>query len=75
MMPVVSGGKSARLGDGSAGDAQRSDEGHPVGVAAGVGGGVEHEGADGVVAAQVPPDLLGDEIGGLRGSADRWRVW
>ena len=34
-------------------------------VAAG-GGGVEHEGAVRVVATQVPPDLLEDQVGGFR---------
>ena len=33
----------------------------PVGVVAGVDGGVEHEGPDGVVAAQVAPDFLQHE--------------
>ncbi len=59
---VASGGKGARLGDGAARDAQGGDERHPVRVASGVGGGVEHERPDGVVATQVPPDLLGHQI-------------
>lgn len=59
---VVSGGKGALLGDGAATDAQGGDERDPVGIVAGVGRGVEHEGADGVVAAQMPPDLLEDQV-------------
>src|ERR1035437_9136871 len=60
------GEKSTVLGDGSAGDAYSGDEGHAVWVVAGVVGGVEHQRADRVVAAQVTPDLLGDQIRGLR---------
>src|SRR5450756_2778616 len=66
MVSLASGGKSALLGDGSPGDAQRSDERDSVRVAGGVVGGVEHQGADRVVAAQVTPDLLGDQLRGLR---------
>ena len=47
-------GKSALLGNQSAGDAQRSDERHAARVAAGLDSGVIHEGGDGVVATQVP---------------------
>ena len=54
------------LGDGPAGDAQGCDEGDPVRVVAGVQGCVEHEGADGVVAAQVSPDFLEHELRGFR---------
>ena len=53
-----SGGEVALVGDGLAGDAQGGDEADPVGVVAGVLGGLRHEAADGVVAAQVAPDLL-----------------
>ncbi len=59
------GGKVALVGDGLAGDPEGGDEAHPVGVVAGVLGGLAHQGADGVVAAQVAPDLLLDEIGGF----------
>jgi len=50
---VSSGGKSTPGGDGLAGDAQGSDEAHPVGVMSAVLGGVGHQGADRVVAAQM----------------------
>ncbi len=66
MLSVASGGKSALLGDRSAGDPQGCDEGEAVWVVAGVFGGSEHQGADRVVAAQVAPDLLGDQVRGLR---------
>jgi len=49
--PGCSGGKSALLGDGLAHDAQRGDEADPVGVFAGVLGGVGHHRADRVVTA------------------------
>ena len=65
MVSSASGGKSALLGDGPAGDAQCGDERDTVGVAAGGLGGVEHQGADRVVAAQVAPYLLGDQLRGL----------
>src|SRR5665647_1520503 len=65
MVLSASGGKSALLGDGPAGDAQCGDERDTVRVAAGVVGGVEHQGADREVAAQVSPDLLGDQLRGL----------
>ena len=61
VVSVVSGGKAALLGDGAARDAQGGDERDPVGISAGFDRGVEHEGADRVVAAQVTPDLLQDE--------------
>ncbi len=35
-------------------------------------GGFEHERADGVVAAQVAPDLLGDELGCLGAQHGAW---
>ena len=54
------------MGQRSSGDTQRRHEGYSIGVAPGVGGGVEHERADGVVAAQVPPDLLLHQRGGFR---------
>ena len=65
-MSLPSGGKSAQPGDGPAGDAKGCDERHTVRVAAGVVGGVEHQAADLIVAAQVAPDLLGDQLRGLR---------
>src|SRR5665647_114057 len=65
MVSMVSGGKSALLGDGPAGDAKGGYERHAVWVVAGVLGGVEHQGADRVVTAQVAPDLLGDQLRGL----------
>ena len=45
--------------------AERGDEADPVRVVAAVRGGVGHQGADGVVAAQVSPDLLQHQVGGL----------
>jgi len=62
---VSSGGKSAPGGDGLAGDAQGGDEAGAVRVVSAVLGGVGHQGADRVVAAQVTPDLLLDQLGGL----------
>ena len=44
----------------AASDAQGCNERDPVGVTPGVGGRVDHEGADRVVAAEVSPDLLPD---------------
>ena len=41
------------------------DEGYSVGIAACLKGGVEHETADGVVAAEVSPDFLEHEFGGF----------
>src|SRR5699024_11416256 len=61
----ASGGKSARLGDGGSGDPQRGDEAEAVGISGVVGGGLAHEVADGVVAAQVAPDLLEYQVRGL----------
>ena len=49
---VRRGGKIA-LGHGTAVDAECGDEGDPVGVAASVLGGLDHEGPDRVVAARV----------------------
>src|SRR6187399_460763 len=66
MVSRASGGKSALLGDGPPGYAQRGDERDSVRVAADLVGGVEHQRADRVVAAQVAPDLLGDQLRGLR---------
>ena len=51
-------GESALVGEGLAGDPQCGDEADSVGVVAGVGGGVGHQGADRVVTAQVSPDFL-----------------
>lgn len=65
MVSVASGAKSSLLGDGPAGDAEGCDEGYPVGISARFEGGVEHETADGVVAAEVPPDFLEHEVGGF----------
>ena len=59
---VASGGKIARLCERASSDAECGDEGDPVGVMVGFVGGFEHEGADGVVAAQVTPDLLSDQF-------------
>ena len=39
-----SGGEIARVGDGPSGDPQRGGEADPVGVVAGVAGGVGHQG-------------------------------
>ena len=63
MVSGSSGGKSALPGDGPAGNAQRGDERHTVWVVSGVLGGVEHQRADRVVAAQVAPDLLAHQLG------------
>ena len=57
-------GEGALLGDGLAGDAQRGDDDEPVGVMAAVGGDVGLSGADRVMAKQVSPDRLLDELGG-----------
>src|SRR5674476_1684796 len=65
MVLSASGGKSALLGDRPAGDAQCGDERDTVRVAAGGLGGVQHQGADRVVTAQVAPNLLGDQLRGL----------
>ena len=62
---VASGGKSSLLGDGPAGDAEGCDEWYPVGIAARLKDGVEHEGPDGIVAAQVSPDFLEHEFRGF----------
>ena len=64
--PCWSGGKSARVGEGLPGDPQRGHEADPVRVVPAVGGGLGHQGADRVVAAQVSPDLLEDQVGRLR---------
>lgn len=55
---VASGGKIARLSERASGDPQGGGEADPVRVDVGLVGGLEHEGADGVVAAQVAPHLL-----------------
>jgi hypothetical protein len=60
---VWRGGESA-LGHGAAGDAECGDEGDPVRVAVSVLGGLDHESADRVVAAQVAPDFLFDQVRG-----------
>lgn len=72
---MSSGRKAALLGDGSAGDPQGGDEGHPVRVAAGVTGGAEHQGAQGVVAAQVTPDFLQHQSGFFERSTVRGPRW
>src|SRR5680860_1236871 len=64
--PWWSGGKSAQMGQGLPGDPQRGDEADSVRVVPGVGGGLGHQGPDRVVAAQVAPDLLKDQVGRLR---------
>ena len=56
------GGKGALRGDGLASDPQGGGEADPVGVVAAVCGGLGHQGADGVVAAQVAPDLLEHQV-------------
>ena len=65
-MPSVaalsSGGKSAPVGYRLAGDPERGDEAHPVGVVSAVVGGVGHQGPDRVVATQMAPDLLLHQI-------------
>src|SRR5271155_5549270 len=66
------GGGSALLGDGLACDAQRGGETDAVGVVSGMFGGLGHQGADGVVAAQVSPDFLEDQVGGFRAQHDPW---
>jgi hypothetical protein len=55
-----------------AGDPQCGDEADPVRIVPGVGGGLGHQGADRVVAAQVSPDLLQDQVGGLRAQHGAW---
>ena len=66
---ALSSGKSALVRHGLAGDPERGDEADPVRVVAGVVGGVGHQGADRVVAAQVSPDLLQHQLGGLWNAA------
>ena len=56
------GGKIARLSIRAARETKGSGEADPVGVDLGVLGGFEHHGADRVVAADVPPDLLADQF-------------
>lgn len=58
--------------DGAAYDAECCDKADPVGVDVGGLGGFEHEGADGVVAAQMSPDLLEDQVGGTWSAAPFW---
>ena len=58
-------GEGSRLSECLSGRAQRGGEADPVRVVAGVNGGVGHERADRVVAAEVSPDLLEDEVGRL----------
>lgn len=73
---VLRGGKGA-LGPRAAGDAQGGNEADAVWVAAGVGGGISHQGSDGVVAVEVPPDFLQDQVGDLDRSTalgPRWWV-
>lgn len=55
-------GKSALLGDGLAHDAQCGNETDAVRVMTGVVGDLAHQGTNGVVAAQVSPDLLKDQV-------------
>ena len=57
-------GKSA-LSHGAADDSECGDEGDPIKVTASVLSGVDHERADRVVAAQVAPDFLLDQVGGF----------
>ncbi len=56
------GGKSALLGDRLTRDPQGGGEADPVRVVPGVLGGLGHQGSDGVVAAQVAPDLLEHQV-------------
>jgi hypothetical protein len=63
---VLARGESARVGDRLPGDPQCGDEADPVRVVPGVGGRLGHQGADRVVAAQVAPDFLEDQVGGPR---------
>lgn len=58
-------GKCALLGGGGAGDAQCGGEGDPVGIPAGMLGGLDLV-ADGVVIAEVSVDLLEHQVRGLR---------
>src|SRR4051812_16798403 len=60
--PRRSGGEGALLGDGLAHDAQRGGEADSVGVMAAVLCGLGHHRADGVVAAQMSPNLLEDKV-------------
>lgn len=59
-------GKIALLGYGAGNDAECFHEADPVRVHVGVVGGFRHEGADGVVTAQVAPDLLEYKVRGFR---------
>src|SRR5699024_2978177 len=58
-----SGGKSVAMGDGAADGTYRRGETDAVGVAAGVFGGVGHQGADREVTAQMAPEFLFDQVG------------
>jgi len=58
-------GEGPLLGDGLAHDAQRGSETHAIGVVAGVFGGLGHQRSNGVVAAQMSPNLLQGQIGGF----------
>src|SRR5450756_772292 len=64
-LALSSGGKSAPVRHGLAGDPERGDEADPVRVVAGVLGGVGHQGSDRIVTAQVSPDFLQYQLGGL----------
>src|SRR5665647_1057680 len=62
---LSSGGKSALVRHGLAGDPERGDEADPVRVVAAVPGGVGHQGSDRKVTAQVSPDLLEHQVRGF----------
>ena len=68
---LVMRGKRA-VGQGSSGYPQGGDERDPVRVVTAGGRGVAHQGADGVVAAQVPPDFLQDQRWGFRPQDRSW---
>lgn len=60
-----SGGKSARVGEGLAGDAEGGDEADAVWIMARVSRCLGHQGADREVAAQVTPDFLEYQVRGF----------
>src|SRR5271163_2164953 len=70
-----SGGESALLGDGLACDAQRGGETDAVGVVSGMFGGLGHQGADGVVAAQVSQISWRTRSGDFERSTTRGPRW
>ena len=63
---VSAEGERALLGDRLTHDPQGCGEADPVRVVPGVLGGLRHQRSDRVVAAQVSPDLLEDQVGRLR---------